>query len=293
MMKILLFGKHGQLGWELHRTLQCLGEVVAFDFPEVDFKAPNTLGPLVKDLKPDVVVNAAAYTDVDKAEAEKDKARLINTEAPGVLAVACRKVGAVLIHYSTDYVFDGRKGVPYVEDDAPNPLNVYGRTKLDGEQAVLAEGVISLIFRTAWVYSLRRENFVTKVLRWARSQKELRIVDDQISNPTWARALAEVTALLLARTNQNVSSWALDRRGLYHIAGRGFASRYELARSIVRDLSDLLEPPSTAIVPALSMDFPSPAKRPLFSALECGRFEQVFDTCLPDWQAALRLALEA
>jgi len=288
-MKILLFGKYGQLGWELHQTLQGLGEVVAFDYPEVDFTRPDSLPRLIEDSRPAVVINAAAYTDVDKAESEREKARLINAEAPGVLAEACRSVGAVFIHYSTDYVFDGKKGSPYVEADPPNPLNAYGRTKLEGDHAVLQGGGVNFILRTAWVYSLRRESFVTKVLRWAHSQNELRIVSDQISNPTWARSLAEMTGQLLSKAGKLGGSWLGDRRGLYHLAGRGFASRYDFAVSILRHCKEPLI--GRKIIPALSSDFHNKAVRPPFSALECGRFEKTFGLSLPEWGDALKLAL--
>ena len=193
-MKILLLGKNGQLGWELHRTLQGLGQVIAYDYPEIDLSDSSGLIRVVGDYRPDIVVNAAAYTDVDKAESEIDQAKMINTDAPGILAEACRGLGSAFIHFSTDYVFDGQKGSPYLESDAPRPLNVYGQTKLHGERAVLQVGGTSLILRTAWVYSMRRNSFVSKVLNWAHSQQEMRIVEDQVSNPTWARTLAEISA---------------------------------------------------------------------------------------------------
>ena len=234
-MKILLFGKHGQLGWELHRSLQGLGQVLAYDYPEIDFTVPSSLRRFVEDYRPQIVINAAAYTDVDKAESEAERARLINAEAPAFLAEICRDLGAAFIHYSTDYVFDGQKGTPYTEDDAPHPLNVYGQTKLEGEQAILQAGGTNLIFRTAWVYSMRRDSFVTKVLRWAHSQDEMRIVEDQVSNPTWARALAEITAQLLAKAGPDPLPWLSERRGLYHLAGRGFTSRLEWAKAILRN----------------------------------------------------------
>jgi len=292
MMKILLFGKYGQLGWELHRSLQGLGEIVAYDFPEVDFTKPSSLKTIVESERPQVVVNAAAYTDVDKAESEPEKARLINAEAPGVLAESCRSLGAALIHFSTDYVFDGTKGSPYTEDDEPHPLNVYGQTKLEGEKAVLQAGGVSLIFRTAWVYSLRRDCFVTKVLRWARTQTELRIVDDQISNPTWARALAEATTQVIARAGIEPSPRLAERRGLYHLACRGAASWLEWAKAIVELNNEAVESLHTAIVPAKRADFVTSAKRPTLTALNCRRFEGNFGLRMPDWKLALFLAME-
>ena len=290
-MRILLFGKNGQLGWELRRSLQGLGEVAAYDWPEVDFRAPASLAPLVAGLGPDVVVNAAAYTDVDKAESEAEIARIINAEAPAILAGACRDAGSVFIHYSTDYIFDGEKGSPYVEEDRPAPLNVYGRSKLQGERGVLAAGGVSLIFRTAWVYSLRRDSFVTKVLRWARTQSELHIVDDQVSNPTWARALAEVTARVLANAGPEPLSRLRECAGLYHLAGRGHTSRLDWAKAIVRFDPDPAQETVKAVLPAKSAAFPTPARRPPFSALDCGRFERAFGLRLPEWEESLRLAM--
>jgi dTDP-4-dehydrorhamnose reductase len=292
-MKILLFGKYGQLGWELHRSLQCLGEVVAYDLPEVDFTKPSSLRPLLERARPEVVINAAAYTDVDKAESETEKARLINAESPGVLAETCRALGAAFIHYSTDYVFDGKKGSPYTEADKPNPLNVYGRTKLDGEEAVKQAGETYLIFRTAWVYSMRRECFVTKVLRWARTQAEMRIVDDQVSNPTWARSLADCTAQLLARAGTEPLPWIAERGRLYHLAGWGFASRFEWAKEILKEDPLQVQQIVRGIIPARSNEFPSFTTRPCFSALRCDKFEQGFELRLVDWSAALRLAIKA
>jgi len=291
-MKILLFGKNGQLGWELHRSLQGLGQVLAYDYPEVDFCVPSTFRQVIENNRPQIVINAAAYTDVDKAESEEAKARLINADAPGILAEISRKLEAAFIHYSTDYVFDGEKSAPYTEEDAPHPLNVYGQTKLEGEGAVLQAGGTSLIFRTAWVYSMRRESFVSKVLSWAHSQREMRIVEDQVSNPTWARALAEITAQLLAKAGPAPHPWLAERRGLYHLAGWGFASRLEWAKAIFRNDPNQARQVVQRVLPARSAEFPTSAARPLFSALDCGKFERTFALRLPDWELALRLAME-
>jgi dTDP-4-dehydrorhamnose reductase len=292
-MKLLLFGKNGQLGWELHRSLQGLGQVWAYDYPEVDFRAPSSLKRLVEDIAPQMVINAAAYTDVDKAESEPDIARLINTEAPGLLAETCRDLGIAFIHFSTDYVFNGLKGTPYNEDDPPHPLNVYGQTKFEGEREILEGGGMNLIFRTAWVYSLRRDSFVTKVLHWAHSQREMRIVEDQVSNPTWARALAEITSQLLAKAGPLPFSWLAELRGLYHLAGRGFTSRYEWARAILQNDPNVAEHLGRTIIRARSTDFPTPAVRPGFSALDCGRFERTFALRLPNWEESLSRAMRA
>jgi dTDP-4-dehydrorhamnose reductase len=285
-MKILLFGKNGQLGWELNRTLMCLGELVALDYPDVDFEKPKDVINIVNLIKPDLIVNAAAYTDVDKAEEEPDKARLINADTPGEIANWCKLHNAVLIHYSTDYVFDGTKGSPYTEEDEPNPLNVYGKTKLKGEIAVQQSGAPYLILRTAWVYSMRGNNFATKVLEWAKNSDVLRIVDDQISNPTWARALAEITADVVAMGIEDIKSFFSSKGGLYHCAGSGYCSRYEWAKAI---LDVFFKNKTIKIVPAKTGDFQTLAERPLFSALECVRFARVFKITLSNWRQCIGL----
>jgi len=201
MKKILQIGTIGQLGWELLRTCAPLGEVVALDYPDVDLSDSDGLRELVRSIKPDIIINAAAYTNVDKAESEQEKARAINAIGPGVLAEEAKKIDATLIHYSTDYVFDGTKFSPYVETDQPNPINIYGQTKLEGEQLIAVSGCAYLILRSTWIYS-KRSGFVAKVLEWARTQDIIRIVDDQISSPTPARLMAEITASLVSK-NRN------------------------------------------------------------------------------------------
>ncbi|MFN2148321.1 MAG: dTDP-4-dehydrorhamnose reductase [Anaerolineales bacterium] len=196
-MHILLFGGNGQVGWELQRTLLPLGAIHAFDYPQVDFLNLPALRDVVREANPDLIVNAAAYTAVDKAESEPDRAQAVNAEAPGLLAEEARRLGIGLVHYSTDYVFDGKKGAPYTEEDTPNPLNVYGQTKLDGDRAIQASGARHLILRTSWVYGARGSNFFLTMLRLARERRELRVVDDQIGSPTWSRSIAAVTAEIL------------------------------------------------------------------------------------------------
>ena len=286
-MDLLLLGHSGQLGWELQRTLQPLGVVVARDYPEVNMADPSSIRKSVQGCRPEVIVNATAYTDVDKAESEPELAKAINGIGTGVLAEEARKLGAVLIHFSTDYIFDGTKGAPYLETDLPNPLNVYGASKLSGEQAIQSVEGDHLIFRTAWVYSLRRECFVSKVLDWARKSEILRVVDDQVSNPTWARMLAEATAHVLTRGGD----FLRERTGLYHLAGSGHASRYTWAQDILKFDPRKQEQRVKQLLPAQTSDFPTPAQRPLFSALECRKFEQVFDLYLPAWSTALQMAL--
>jgi dTDP-4-dehydrorhamnose reductase len=293
MMRLLLLGKFGQLGWELRRTLAPVGEIVAVDYPQVDLSQPDQIHKLVRQVKPEVIVNATAYTAVDRAENEPQVAMDINARAPEILADEARSLGAALVHFSTDYVFDGTANRPYLETDRPNPLGVYGQSKLEGERAIQSTGCAFLILRTSWVYSLRRDSFVTKVLSWARQQETLKVVSDQVSNPTWARQLAEITAQLLAQANTHPAGWLAERGGLYHLAGSGYASRLEWAEAILRLDPRREEQVARQVLPALTADFPTPAQRPLFSALNCDHFTRVFSLRLPTWQDALALALDA
>lgn len=291
-MHILLLGHTGQLGWELHRTLAPLGEVTAFDYPQVDLSDSSTLRKIIREISPEVIVNATGYTAVDKAESEKSLAYAVNADGPALLVEEALRLHASLVHYSTDYVFDGEKGVPYVEEDHPNPLNIYGESKLAGEQAVQHVGGAYLILRTSWVYSLRRDSFVTKVLSWARQQRVLRLVSDQVSNPTWSRMLAEVTAQLLVMGIEDPYNFISQHAGLYHLAGDGYTSRLEWGRFALsldpRREDQIVE----EIQPVRSDVFPSPARRPLFSALDSQRFYKTFGLRLPPWQEALRLAMQ-
>ena len=291
MSGILLLGKFGQLGWELHRSLAPLGEVVAIDYPDINLLELDNLVTLIRRMHPEIIINATAYTAVDQAEIESEVAGAINATAPGKLAELAKENKSALIHYSTDYVFDGLKGSPYLESDTPNPLGIYGSSKLAGERAIAEVDAATLVFRTSWVYSLRRDSFVIKVLDWARTQSELRIVDDQVSNPTWCRMLAEATALLLAKSGDNPAAWINERRGLYHLAGDGFASRLEWARLILDFDPQRDQQIISSLEPAKTRDYPTPAKRPLFSALNCEKFTDTFSIRLPKWQDALELAM--
>jgi dTDP-4-dehydrorhamnose reductase len=290
-MNILLIGNTGQLGWELQRALQPFGSVAGFDYPEINLADIRGIRKIVQDSHPQVIFNASAYTDVDKAEREPELAWSINGTGPGVLAEIAKKISATLIHYSTDYVFDGKKGAPYVETDVTNPLNVYGKSKLAGEQAIQAVDANYLIFRTAWVYSLRREGFVTKVLKWARQHESLRVVDDQISNPTWARSLAEISVRAIFGSEANQLSRLAERIGLYHLAGDGFTSRYDWAKKILQFDPFLAEHVFTELLPAVSSDFPTAAVRPAFSAMDCTKFRNTFGFQLPPWEKSLTQAL--
>ena len=290
-MRILLIGKTGQLGWELLRTMAPLGDVVVVDYPEIDLSDENSARDWVRRVQPQVIVNAAAYTAVDRAEDEPELAMAINGTAPGVLAEEARSLGAALVHYSTDYVFDGTKGEAYIESDTPNPLSVYGLSKSAGDQNVQQVGGANLIFRTAWVYSLRQGGFVQKVLGWARQNETLRIVSDQVGSPTWARMLAEVTAQVLAMGGANPADWVAERRGLYHLGGDGAVSRLDWAKAILKYDPKLEEQVVQEVLPALSSEFPTPARRPLHSPLKCDLFTDTFGLRLPGWERALKLAM--
>ena len=292
-MKILLLGNTGQLGWELERALAPLGEVHAIDFPELNLADVDGTVRLVRETRPSVIVNATAYTAVDKAEQERELAEAINGRAPGLLAEEALSMGAALVHYSTDYVFDGAKGEPYLETDEPCPLGTYGESKLAGERSVSAVGGAYLIFRTSWVYSLRRDSFVTKVLQWSRQHRSLKLVTDQVSNPTWCRMLAEVSALLLSMAFKDPAGWIGERKGLYHLAGWGYASRMEWGNEILSLDRNKEEQVVEEVLPALTAEFPAPAERPLFSALNCDLFSTTFGLRLPDWQDALKLAMDS
>jgi len=290
--KILLFGRGGQLGWELQRALAPLGEVLALDYPRADFSKPEALRLLVRETRPDLIVNPAAYTAVDRAETESELAFRVNAQSPAVLAEEALRLRVPLVHYSTDYVFDGAKGSPYLESDEPAPLNVYGHSKLAGDRAVISTGGAALILRTSWVYSMRQGGFVTKVLQWARQQEVMRVVDDQISGPTSARMLAELTALLLAGVGADPFAWLAERAGVYHCAGDGACSRYAWAQEILKLDPRREEQKVRELIPAASAEFPTPAARPLVTVLNCSKLERVFGLRLPPWQTALRLALE-
>jgi dTDP-4-dehydrorhamnose reductase len=281
-MKILLLGSTGQVGWELNRTLLTLGELTALDYPQIDMADPKSIRSVVAEHKPDLIINATAYTDVDRAETERDLSMAINGTGPGLLAQEAKKLGSALIHYSTDYVFDGTKNSPYTEEDKPYPINHYGKTKLAGECAIQEVGGIYLIFRTSWVYSLRRPCFVTKVLEWAKTQDVLRIVDDQVSTPTWARTLAEATTQVVAQGRSDPK-----KSGIYHLTDGGSCSRYEWAE-VIFDLAKIGKKPITT--PAESVDFPTVALRPPSTILDIRKFIKEFSILQDNgWQKMLEL----
>jgi dTDP-4-dehydrorhamnose reductase len=290
-MKILLIGKNGQLGWEFRRILPILGDVTSLDRQELDLCDRDAIQKTLRELKPELIINASAYTDVDRAEKEAELAMQINALGPGVMAETARQLRAVFVHYSTDYVFDGEKNACYSESDRINPLNIYGKSKLAGEENIRQTGEAYLILRTSWVYSLRGNSFVNKVLKWSRQNKTLKVVNDQISGPTWARALAEITSFVLAQKKTELYEYIHERNGIYHLAGNGFTSRYEWAKQILANDPSPSEQIAQAIEPARSEEFPTPAVRPLFSALDCSLFQETFGLRLPDWKNTLQLAM--
>jgi dTDP-4-dehydrorhamnose reductase len=288
-MKILLLGKNGQVGWELCRTLAPLAEVTAVDYPEINFTDVPALRRLVADTRPSVVVNAAAYTAVDKAETEPELCRQINAVAPGVLAEEAKKTGVLMVHYSTDYIFDGTKSSPYVETDAPNPLGAYGRSKLEGDQAVKASGADHLIFRLCWVYGARGQNFMLTMQRLARERETLRVVGDQFGCPTWSRMIAEATALALKQAFTGADRSAFN--GEYHLAAGGQTSWHGFASRII-ELMPEVERKCRAVEKITTADYPLPARRPANSVLDCGKLQKTFGLRLPDWEFSLRQVLD-
>lgn len=288
MKTILLTGKNGQVGWELCRTLAPLGKVVALNATELDLAKPSAIRDAVRSIRPDIIVNPAAYTAVDNAESEPALAQAVNGDAPGVLAEEAKALGAWMVHYSTDYVFDGEKQGAYVEDDAPNPQSVYGSTKLAGEEAVRAAGGTHLIFRTSWVYGGRGRNFMLTMLRLGRERKELKVVDDQIGAPTWCRSLAEMTAQVLAQLHRPGLD-AGEVSGLYHMTSSGSVSWHGFAAEIFA--ASGIEPlPQLHAIP--SSEYPTPAQRPKNSVLSSDKLARTFGLAAGDWRDNLRLCME-
>ncbi|SCK31605.1 dTDP-4-dehydrorhamnose reductase [Variovorax sp. HW608] len=288
-MKLLLLGKGGQVGWELQRSLAPLGELVALDFDSTelraDFSRPEELADTVLKVRPDVIINAAAHTAVDKAEGEVEFARKLNATSPGVVAEAARQVGALMVHYSTDYVFDGSGSTPWKEDDATAPLSVYGRTKLEGEQLVAANCARHLIFRTSWVYAARGGNFAKTMLRLAKERDRLTVIDDQFGAPTGAELLADITAHAIRDTLRDPG-----KAGLYHLVAGGEATWYGYARFVLEQAQAAgveLKASPNAIDPVPTSAFPTPATRPHNSRLDTRKLQATFGLTLPPWQAGV------
>ncbi|PKO30304.1 MAG: dTDP-4-dehydrorhamnose reductase [Betaproteobacteria bacterium HGW-Betaproteobacteria-7] len=294
-MTILLLGKDGQVGWQLQRSLAPHGPLVAFGRAECDLGDLDQLRRVLREVQPSVIVNAAAYTAVDKAEAEPELAQRINAEAPGILAAEAAASGALLVHYSTDYVYDGSKATPWVESDPTGPVSVYGRSKLAGEEAIRAAGCRSLIFRTSWVFGARGGNFVKTILRLAREKEALSVVDDQVGSPTPAALIATVTGVALAMLQRGALLEVGENR-LYHLAAARPVSWCTFARTIVELAGAMpgfdLRLTSEAIRAIGTADYPTPAQRPANSRLDCSHLENDFGLQMPDWQPYLERMLQ-
>ncbi len=286
---ILLTGINGQVGYELQLGLASLGKVHALDRSQLNLSNPDNIRQVVQSIKPDLIVNPAAYTAVDKAEVEPDQANAINAIAPQILAEEAAKLGAAMVHYSTDYVYDGTKLAPYVETDATNPLSVYGITKLAGEEAIRATGVSHLILRTSWVYGARGKNFMNTILRLAAERDNLRIVADQFGAPTSSRVIAAATVSALA-------NWSEDKSGTYHLTCSGMTSWHGFTQAIIEEYELLcesrhwpaLKTPVGNVLPITTADYPTPAVRPANSKLNCDKLSGTFGLVLPEWRIALK-----
>ena len=300
---ILLIGTNGQVGRELNSRLPRIAEVTPLDRQRLDLTQPEEIRRAIRSFHPAVIVNAAAYTAVDKAESEETLARAINAEAPAVMAEEAKKIGASLIHFSTDYVFDGSKNSPYVEDDPPNPQNVYGRTKLEGERALQASGAAHLIFRTAWVYAPAGRNFLLTILRLATQREELKIVRDQIGAPTLSSEIAAATTNILAQVcdNERRPFSLADLSGIYHMTAGGETNWYAFATAILEEAgaspaaspwfaaaTNSLPLIARRVIPISTQEYPTPARRPAYSVLSNARLNRTFSVQLPDWRKQLR-----
>jgi len=306
--KILLTGKGGQVGSELHCLLPRLGDLVAPDRRELDLLDPDSIRRVVRDIRPQLIVNAAAYTKVDAAESDEANAHAVNAIAPAVLAEEAKKLGAVVVHYSTDYVFDGAKTAPYEEMDPANPISVYGKTKLAGELAIRSSGVPHLIFRTAWVYATRGRNFLLTILRLATEKEELRIVRDQIGAPTWSLEIAAATTKILAQVIERSSATSAfsEVSGTYHLTAAGETTWYDFARAILEEASSMPQGISwfaaatgghplitRRVIPITTREHPSPASRPAYSVLSNSLLTRTFGVRMEYWRMQLRLGFAA
>jgi dTDP-4-dehydrorhamnose reductase len=289
---ILVTGADGQVGWELCRTLAPLGRVVALRRADVDLSDHARLRETVRGLRPALIVTAAAYTAVDRAESERGLAFAVNAGAPGVLAAEAARTGATIVHYSTDYVHDGASDRPYVEDDPPSPINVYGASKLAGDEAVASSGAPYLILRTSWVYAARGRNFMRTMLRLAHERDELRVVADQAGTPTPARLIAEVTAQLLAGHADRASfEPPPERWGSYNVATSGVTSWYEFGCAILALDPRRESQRCRAVTPIATSDFPTPARRPAYSVLDTAKLERTWGLRMPEWRGQLGLVM--
>jgi len=301
-IRILLIGAAGQVGSELRRTLAPMGEIVATDRSTLDLADEAAIRAVVRNANPDLIVNAAAYTQVDPAEAEPDLAMKVNGRAPGVMAEEALRARAALIHYSTDYVFSGSIRRPYREDDQTDPINTYGKTKLAGEKAIAEIGAPHLILRTSWVFGTGGKGFFNTIIKLACEREELKVVDDQIGTPNWCKAVAEATAQIVtrvsSRSGRNIVDAIAEASGIYHVSGEAHTSRFGFAEEILalyrgRARADGLAPLRLKRLTAVrSADFPTPATRPQYSVLSCEKIAQSFGVRLPSWREQLALAFD-
>ena len=297
MIRVLVTGRYGQVGFELLCSLAGQRQVIAVGRDEMDLSDPDSIRRTVRETGPDLIVNAAAYTAVDQAESEPELALAINGVAPGILAEEAKRLGAALIHYSTDYVFDGSKGAPYTEDDEPRPISAYGRTKLAGERAIEAVDVPHMILRTSWIYGARGKNFLLTVLRLAREREELSIVDDQVGAPTWSRALAAATGDILRRLGYGqpgFSEACKQQRGIYNVSAGGETSWYGFAAAILAQAastpagqSDFALARVPVLKPIQTEQYPLPARRPRYSVLANAKLQRAFGLAMADWKTSL------
>lgn len=292
MSRVLLLGGGGQVGSALLRLLAPAHQVAAPTPEELDLGQARRLRAYVREQAPELIVNAAAYTAVDRAEDEPERARAINAQAPAVLAEEAARLGSGLIHYSTDYVFDGRAQAPYGEGDAPHPLGVYGRTKLAGDQAIMACGAPYLIFRTAWLYGLRGHNFLLTMQRLLTEREEVGVVGDQVGAPTWCQVVSRATAEILAQGGGDPAGFIGARRGLYNLACTGQTSWCGFAQAIRAELARRGAGPLARIKELRTEEYPTPARRPAYSVLDTRKVVETFALTLPDWESALHQALE-
>jgi len=289
LKRILLTGETGQLGWELHRALASLGQVIAPGREQMDLTVPDSIRAAIRTTAPDVIVNAAGFTVVNQAETDPELAMQVNGIAPGILAEEAKRINALLVHYSTTFVFDGTKTEPYVESDLPNPVNTYGKTKLAGEQTITSVGGRYIILRASWSYSHQRVNFALTTLRLAREREELAVVDDQVGTPTWSRAYAETTAELLGKGNQVGSN-----SGIYHLSAAGQTTRYQWARKIIETAQKLsgekagwasVRPITTAELPLDHSRIS--ARRPLYTVMDSSKIKNIFGIQMRHWEDEL------
>jgi len=276
-LRILLTGRNGQVGWELERALPALGDLIATDHTGLNLENKDDVRRVVREVRPDLIVNAAAYTAVDKAESERERAMQVNAVAPGLFGDEAKRLGALLVHYSTDYVFGGEKRSPYTEDDTPNPVSHYAQTKLAGERAIAESGCRYLILRTSWVYGPRAANFYQVIARKAVAGESMRMVDDQTSVPTPSTFAAGYTLALLRK----------GASGVLHLVPSGKATRYEFAREVVKVMDS-----RSKVEPARTAEFPTPAQRPVYSALDNRKAAALLGGALPDWQSLLGAAIK-